>query len=72
MVTLECYLQGTVFVSFSSFTSTLKLKTHSQLTQSPFTGTDCLLLTFYIPAIIIIIAIVIEPLQCVKNDVTPK
>ena len=31
-------------MSFSSFTSTLKLKTHtdSQLTQ--FTGTDCLLL----------------------------
>ena len=27
---------------FSSVTSTLKLKTHSQLTQSPFTGTDCL------------------------------
>ena len=35
-------MQGTVFVSFSSFTSTLKLKTHSQLTQSPFMGTDCL------------------------------
>ena len=29
-------------MSFSSFTSTLRLKTHSQLTQSPFTGTDCL------------------------------
>ena len=27
-------------MSFSSFTSTLKLKTHSQLTQSPFMGTD--------------------------------
>ena len=32
-------------MSFSSVTSTLKLKTHSQLTQSPFTGTDCLLLS---------------------------
>ena len=29
-------------MSFSSVTSTLKLKTHSQLTQSLFTGTDCL------------------------------
>ena len=29
-------------MSFSSVTSTLKLKTNSQLTQSPFTGTDCL------------------------------
>ena len=34
-----------MFVSFSLFTSTLKLKTHSQLTQSPFPGTDCLLFT---------------------------
>ena len=42
--TSECHLQGIVFMSFSSlkFTSTLKLKTHSQLTQSPFKGTDCL------------------------------
>ena len=31
-------------MSFSSFTSSLKLKTHSQLTQSPFTGTDRLFL----------------------------
>ena len=29
-------------MSFSSVTSTIKLKTHSPLTQSPFTGTDCL------------------------------
>ena len=29
-------------MSFPSFTSNLKLKTHSQLTQNPFTGTDCL------------------------------
>ena len=33
---------GHNFYVLSSFTSTLKLKTHSQLTQSPFTGTDCL------------------------------
>ena len=32
------------FTVFSSFTSTLKLKTHSQLAQSPFTGTDYLLI----------------------------
>ena len=32
---------------FFSFTSTLKLKTHSQLTQSPFMGTDCLLCDIY-------------------------
>ena len=36
----EYCLQGTTFVSFSSVT--LKLKTHSQLTQSACTGTDCL------------------------------
>ena len=42
----EYHLQGTTFVSFSSVTSTLKLKTHSQLTQSPFTGTDCLFLIY--------------------------
>ena len=35
-------MQGTVFVSFISFTSTLKLKTHSQLTQNLFTVIDCL------------------------------
>ena len=40
---LLTFLQGTAFVSFSSVTSTLKLKTHSQLTQSPFTGSDSLL-----------------------------
>ena len=34
-------------MSFSSFTSTLKLKTHSQLTQSPFTSTDCFFKDFY-------------------------
>ena len=33
-------------MSFSSVTSTLKLKTHSQLTQSLFTGTDCLFYLF--------------------------
>ena len=43
----EYHLQGTTFVSFSSFTSTLKLKTHSQLTQSLFTGIDCLFLHFF-------------------------
>ena len=33
-------------MSFSSITSILKLKkTHSQLTQSPFTCTDCLFFT---------------------------
>ena len=37
------HLQGTTFVSFSSFTSTLKPQTDSQLTQSPFTGPVCLL-----------------------------
>ena len=31
--TSEYLLQGTTFVSFSSVTSTLKLKTHSQLTE---------------------------------------
>ena len=41
-VTTEYHFQGTTFVCFSFVTSTLKLKTHSQLTQSPFTGTDCL------------------------------
>ena len=40
--TSEYHLQDTAFVSFSSVISTLKLKAHSQLTQSPFTGTDCL------------------------------
>ena len=40
--TSEYHLEGTTFVSFSSFTSTLKLKTHSQLTQSPLTGIDCM------------------------------
>ena len=45
----EHHFQGTTFVSFTSVTSTLKLKTHSQLTQSLFTGTDCLFLyTVYI------------------------
>ena len=34
------HLQSTTFVSFPSFTSNLKLKTHSQLTQSKFIGTD--------------------------------
>ena len=29
-------------MSFSLFTSTLKIKTHIELTQSPFMGTDCL------------------------------
>ena len=43
--TSQYHLQGTSFVSLSSVTSTLKLKAHSQLTQSPFTGTDCL--SFY-------------------------
>ena len=33
---------------FSSVTSTLKLKTHSQLTQSPFTGTDCLFFVYVV------------------------
>ena len=33
-------------MSFSSFNSTLKLKTHSQLTQSLFMGTDCLFFVF--------------------------
>ena len=53
MLYLPCYfpseyhLQGTTFVSFSSVTSTLKLKRHSQLTWSPFTGTDCLLYVIF-------------------------
>ena len=34
--TSEYHLHYTTFMSFSSFTSTLKLKTQSQLTQSPF------------------------------------
>ena len=42
-------MQGTTFVYFSSVTSAVKLKTHSQLTQSPFTGTDCLLLLYLQP-----------------------
>ena len=33
-----------MFVSFFYVTSNLKLKTHSQLTQSLFTDTDCLFL----------------------------
>ena len=37
---------GHNFGSFSSVTSTLKLKTQSQLTQSPFMGTDCLFVTW--------------------------
>ena len=40
---LNTISMGTTFVSFSSVLSTLKLKTHSQLTQSPFMGTDYLL-----------------------------
>ena len=39
----EYHLYGTTFVSFSAFTSTMKLKTHSQPKQNPFTGIDCLL-----------------------------
>ena len=35
-------LSKSVCNSKTSFTPTLKLKKHSQLTQSPFTGTDCL------------------------------
>ena len=46
--TLECHLQGTGFVSFSYFTSTLKFKTHSQLTQSPFMGTDWLFIKYVV------------------------
>ena len=45
--TSEYLLQGTILVFFPSVTSNLKLKTHGQLTQSPFTGTDCLLDTCY-------------------------
>ena len=48
----EHHFQGTTFVSFSSVISTLKLKTHSQLTQSPCKGTGCLFhvkfYTFYL------------------------
>ena len=33
-------------MSFSTFTCTLKFETQSQLTQSPFTGTDCLFVIF--------------------------
>ena len=47
-VNSQYHLQGTTFVSFSSFTSTLKLKAYSQLTQSPVTGTDCLLCFFWL------------------------
>ena len=43
----EYNFQDTTFVSFSSVTSTLKLKTHSQLTQSPFRGTDCFFFFFF-------------------------
>ena len=42
LCTSQNHLQRTTFVSFSTFICTLKLKTQSQLTQSPFTGTDCL------------------------------
>ena len=38
--TSEYHLQGTTSVSFSAFTSTLKLKAHSQLTQSLSMGTE--------------------------------
>ena len=36
----EYHLQDATFVSFSSVTSTLKLKTHSQLTHSQLTQTS--------------------------------
>ena len=41
-------MQNTTFVSFPSFTSNLKLKTQSQLTQSPFTGTDFFFFFFFL------------------------
>ena len=40
------HLQGTPFVSVSSFTSSLKLEKHSQLTHSPVMGTDCLFFVY--------------------------
>ena len=46
LVNSKYHLQGTNFEAFSSVTGTLKLKTHSQLTQSPFTGTDCLFIDY--------------------------
>ena len=45
LCTSQNQIRSTTFVFFSSFTSIVKLKTHSQLTQSPFTGTDYLFAT---------------------------
>ena len=64
----EYHFQGTTIVSFSSVTSTLKLKTHSQLTQTPFTGTDCLFLNDQCKFILLLATLSITLLDVNDND----
>ena len=65
-------------MSFASVTSTLKLKTHSQLTQNLLTATDGLFLCFYYEDVLIFVCfsneglhmmcvLVMRLFQCLSN-----